>query len=115
MIESAVVVVRMKTGEDILGILCGESDGKIKLEWPHFAQLSADYSSLALLPYCALSDERYYEISLAETTFVVVAREDVSAKFFHAIQSALEEAVQPADSDPADLLTWSHLSTNTKH
>lgn len=122
-VEPVVVILKLTTGEEVIAIICGEDDGKIMLEHPHYIQYNHTHGTVAMLPFCALSDEKYYEIPKADTRFVVTANQDISSKFFNMVDSI--EAVQtrellefekPLDQLEAGLRQTTFIEGNdTKH
>jgi hypothetical protein len=83
--QPVVVVVRINSGEDILAILHGEFQGKVKLEHPHYIQFNPDRGTFVMVPYCPLSDEKYYQIAQSQIQFVVTANQQISDKFIKMI------------------------------
>ena len=94
--DDVVVIVRLNTGEDLIAILHGELDNKIKLEHPYFVKYSAAQGTVGMLPYCALSDETFYDIGRSRIEFVVLANEDISGKFLATLDIS-PEVVAPKE------------------
>lgn len=84
-VESVVVIVRMLSGDQILGIMLGDVDGKVKLEHPHFVKYNPANQTMAMVPFCPLSDEAIYEVPKKDVQFVVTANKEVTQRFFEAV------------------------------
>ena len=82
--ELCVVVIRMNTGEDVLAILLGEYDNMIKVEHPHYVKFDGRVG-IMLIPYCQLSDEKYYEIPKDRAQFLVTASRNVAYRYLDCI------------------------------
>jgi translation elongation factor EF-Ts len=54
-----------------------------------------------MVPFCPLSDETFFEMDVAETRFVVVASESISAKFI-----AMTNTIEPQQDDELDEPTY---------
>jgi hypothetical protein len=86
-IDDTVVVIRNNKGDDIISILCGEMNGKLKLEYPYFVKLEPHSGTFNMIPYCILSDEIFFELSTDNIEFVVPASDDISSKFLDMIDA----------------------------
>lgn len=121
--ETAVVVIRMNNGEDVLAILSAEFDGILRIEHPHFVKLNESTGTVSIVPYCGLSDERFYEIKTADTQFVVLASNEVTSKFFHIVNAAeakqtrsMLDYLEPLDQLEAMIDNKTYIDGNdTKH
>lgn len=120
--NDVVVVIRLQNGDDLLAIMQGELDGIVKVETPYYVRVSHSTSNVVMIPYCPLSDERYYEIKKDRIDFLVTANEDISSKFLKMIDSYEQvEAIKkqlPEDtvSEVEDLFAGSYIKgTDTKH
>ena len=82
--EVCVVVIRMNTGEDILAILLGESEGILNVEHPHYVKFD-NRVGIMLIPYCQLTDEKYFEIPAEKTQFLVTASRNVAYRYLDCI------------------------------
>ena len=83
-----VVVIRTKRGDEILAILNGEMDGIVKTEHPYYVRYNPATSNLAMVPYCPLTDEKYFEFNRDNIEFLVTANRDISAKFIRMVDAA---------------------------
>jgi hypothetical protein len=86
--QPVVVVVRLNSGDDVLAIIHGESQGKVKLEHPHYIRFNPERGTVAMVPYCLLSDEKYYQIPMSQVHFVVTANQQISDKFIKMINGS---------------------------
>lgn len=82
-----VAVVRLQSGEDVIGILCGDIDNQLKMEFPYFVVSSPTTSKLIMTPYCPLTDEIIFYINKSRVEFVVPASEDVSKSFLEMLNN----------------------------
>lgn len=96
-VESIVVIVRLLSGDQLLGIMLGEVGGKkVKLEHPHYVKYNPANMTMAMVPFCPLSDENVFEVPLKDVQFVVPANREVTQRFFEAVD--VLEARQHEDS-----------------
>lgn len=84
-VESVVVIVRLLSGDQILGIMLGDADGRVKLEHPHYVKYNPANMTMAMVPFCPLSDEHIFEVAKNEVQFVVTANREVTQRFFEAV------------------------------
>ena len=115
--ETIVIVIRFKTGEDILAIMLGEDDTHLKVQHPYFAKYGASESHILMIPYCPLTDETFYDIERSKIEFVVVAREDVTTRYLRTLVDIAIEAPQEDDDIKPEVL-WSRTyldGNDTKH
>lgn len=123
MTEDCVVVIRLENGDDLLAILVGELDGVIKVEHPYIVKMQPLSSSVMMLPYCALTDEVYFEIKRDKIDFVVTANNHITMKFLSMVDAAEQAVVEemlaevdPFDDLEADLQDMSYVKgTDTLH
>lgn len=85
MSAECVVIVRLNTGDDVIAIIAGEIDGKVRVEYPYYIRYNTGVGSVGMLPYCALSDEIYFEIDRSKIDFVVTANTDITSKFLRMV------------------------------
>lgn len=118
--KETVIVLRLKTGEDIIGILVGDKSNIIKVEHPYYAKYSINGGNVSMMPYCPLTDESYFEFKKDNIEFIVTAAEIVSIKFLkivHDVQIAqsqsLYETLEDISDDDINLVTTK--CDNTKH
>lgn len=83
--SACVVIVHLHSREDVIAILEGEMDGKIRVEHPYYIAFNPQSSSIVMVPYCPYTDEIYYHIDRSKVDYVVVANEDITRKFLHRI------------------------------
>jgi translation elongation factor EF-Ts len=101
MIDNCVVVIRTKSEGDVLAILCDSRDNKLKIQHPFYAHVNPASGNVTMVPFCPLSDETFFEMDVAETRFVVVASESISAKFI-----AMTNTIEPQQDDELDEPTY---------
>jgi hypothetical protein len=101
-----VVVIRTKDNDDILAILNGEQDGRVKIEHPYFIRVNPVNSNVAMTPYCPLSDERYFDLQREEIKFLVTANREITKKFLLMVDVADQELTEEilAEDEPLDEL-----------
>lgn len=96
-----VVIVRMHTGEDIIAIITGELDDKVRIEHPYYIRVNSTQGSVAMVPYCALSDEKFFQIDRSKIEFVALANNDISDRFLKMVDGIerirLEEILDEDD------------------
>lgn len=118
-----VVVIRTKDNDDILAILNGEQDGRIKIEHPYYIRVNPSNSAVQMMPYCPLSDERYFDLVKDEIKFLVTANREITSKFLKMVDiadQALQEEIlteeEPLDQLEAALLNKTFVrGSDTKH
>lgn len=118
-----VVIIRLHTGDDIIAIITGELDDKVRVEHPYYIKMNTSQGSVGMVPYCALSDEVFFQIDRKKIDFVAVANNDIADKFLKMIdsleQSRLNQMLE--EDDHADRLEVALLQKNfiegndTKH
>lgn len=116
--KDVVVIARMNNGDDVTAIIHGQRENKIKLEHPHFIRFNASQGSVAMMPYCVFSDERFFEIDTSRTEFVVVANDEISTKFLAMINAANQLRMPEPEEIPVSdrILPASVMQGNdTKH
>lgn len=84
--KDAVVVINLTSGDDVLAILHSQTRTKIKVEHPSFVTYKSSSTSIALQPFCPLSDEIFFEIKMSDVRYVAAAADHVAAKFIEAIE-----------------------------
>lgn len=122
-VEPVVVVVRLNTGDELLAILAGELEGKVKLEHPHYVKFNPTTGTVAMVPYCPLSEEKFYELWRVHCQFVVTAGREISQKFFAMVDTVeakqhreLLEFEEPLDQLEAAISENTYIPGNdTKH
>jgi len=83
-----VVILRTRSGEDVIGFLDQEQDGVVQVSHPHVTYIDPASSTLYMYPYCTLSSVIQYKFRSDDLLFVVEARSDVSLKFIQLLASA---------------------------
>lgn len=123
--NDVVVVFRTDTGEDLLAIIRGEFDNRVRVESPYFIRFNPATSNVAMVPFCPLSDERFFEFRKDKIQFLVTANREISLKFLRMIGAnnmpvAVAEPVID-QSDEEDLSEYPSSNstfiqgTDTKH
>lgn len=115
--NDVVVVIRMESGDDILAIMRGEFNGKIRIESPYYVKVTAASSNVIMMPYCPLSDERFYELNKDKIEFLVTANRDISIKFLKMLDTYDDVASYGPEEDDSDIdwLKSSYSKPTTKH
>lgn len=121
--SQCVVAFRLNTGEEMMGILVGVLDGVVKMEHPYYVTVNTLLGSVAMSPYCALTDETYFEFKEDQVTYLVTARDDIAIKFLNTIdeveyrktEAKIEELSQPdlVDEIEAMLRGKTYMQGNT--
>lgn len=101
MTEPVVVVIRTNSGEDLLAILNGELDGTLKVEHPYYVKTNPANGTIAMMPYCVLSNESYFEMKTSNVEFVVTAAPEITSKFLRMLDAA-EQVLQAKQEDDYD-------------
>lgn len=104
--NDVVVVIRLHNGDDLIAIITGELDDKIRVEHPYYIKYNPTQGAVGMVPYCALSDEIFFQIDRSKVDFVAVANNDISDKFLKMINSVdqLRYAQSMEDDEPIDRL-----------
>ena len=97
---NCVVVVKTKQGDEILAILNGEINGVIKVEHPFYIRYNPMTNNIGMTPYCALTDEKYFEFRRENLEFLVTASREIAQKFLRLVET--QEALVSHQSHPAD-------------
>jgi hypothetical protein len=99
-----VVVLRLESGDDVLAILDGESDGVVRVEHPYYIKIDQD--NVVMMPFCALSDEAFFEFKRDKLQFVVTANINITEKFLKMVDALEYAATVRAieEDDPYDAL-----------
>lgn len=116
MTDSCVVVIRFKGNEELLAILNGKLENKLKIEHPFYASISPTTGHVTMVPYCPLSDEKYFELDTSNIEFVVTASSDISTKFLAMVRT-LDTPTQELEEDDEEqyLLAQVLQGNKTKH
>lgn len=116
-----VVVIRLKSGEDVIGIIMGERDGKILLDNPYYAKYSMATGNVSMMPYCPLTDETLFSFEKDNLEFMVTAAASVTTKFISLIEyfqmsqekelaKALDDIIEPGFDNTIEI-----AGNDTKH
>ena len=103
--EDCVVVIRMKAGEEILAILVGELDNRVKIEHPYYVTVNAGSGNISMLPYCPLTDEYMFEINRSDINFLVTASEQVATRFISMVDATLSQPQLVGEDHTSDLIS----------
>jgi hypothetical protein len=82
---SEVVVLKLKTGDEILAILTCTSTDSVEVAYPFYAYLSIEKNSVIMYPYCSLSDVTHYSFKREECQYIVLASQKVATEFLKVI------------------------------
>lgn len=120
--NDVVVVIRLQSGDDLLAIMHSELDGVVKVEYPYYVRVSHSNSNVVMMPYCALSDEKYYEIKKDRIEFLVTANDDISKKFlamldsYEQVEAVKKQLPEETVNEVEGWFTGSYVKgTDTKH
>lgn len=95
-----VVVIRMHNGDDVIAIITGELDDKVRVEHPYYIKYNPVQGAVGMVPYCALSDEVFFQIDRSKIDFVAVANDDISSKFLRMVDAVDQSRyTQMAEAD----------------
>lgn len=83
-----VVVIRTKAGDDILTILDGVVDNQLLIQQPFYARTNMTTGSITMVPYCPLSDEKFFKVDQSTVDFVAPASDDVTLRYMALIASS---------------------------
>lgn len=115
MSDPCVVVIRTKSGDEIIAILTGKQDDQLRVDHPYYARFNFVTGNVTMVPYCPLSDEIHFSFITTDVQFVVTASEDISRKFL-AMVNASEATQDEEEEDDETYLPSQVLSGNTtKH
>lgn len=100
--DNYVVVFRRLSHElDIIGIIVGELNGMVRIEHPYFIKYDPTARNIMMMPYCALTDETYFEFKKDNIEFLATANPDVANKFLTLINtSSVRRQVEDEDFEP---------------
>ena len=125
--EDSVVIVRTKSGEELIALFVNTIDNleQLNLENPHFIRPDPRTGNVTITPYCIFSPEKFFTMKKDEVQFVVTARPEVARRFLVLIKEnesstlfePAENSPQEDTCDPAINLLRSFLlnSNTTKH
>lgn len=101
-----VAVIRLHNGDDLIAIIAGEMDNKLRVEHPYYIRYNPAQGAVGMVPYCALSDEIFFQIDRSKIDFIAVANNDISDKFLKMIDSVdqLRHTQAMEDDEPYDKL-----------
>lgn len=104
--NEVVVVIRLHNGDDLIAIITGEMDDKVRVEHPYYIKYNPAQGAVGMVPYCALSDEVFFQIDRSKIDFVAVANNDISDKFLKMVDSVdqLRYTQSMEDDKPLDRL-----------
>jgi hypothetical protein len=119
--SDCVVVIRLEDGDDILAIMHSELDGVVRVEHPYY--IKVDSSNVVMMPFCALTDEVFFEFKKEKIQFLVTANREITEKFLRMVDAmeyaATTKAIQedsPYDELQSMLRNKSFIKgTDTKH
>lgn len=120
MTEPVVVVIRTNSGDDVLAILNGKMDNTLKVQHPYYVKTNPASGTIAMIPYCVLSNEIHYEMKTDAVEFVVTAAPEITSKFLRMIDTA-EKVIQSQEEqtydDFAEALSYKNImdGNDTKH
>lgn len=89
MIEDSVVVIRIKSGPDVIGLFCGEDVKRhvVTLCHPHYTKIDNETDNLLLMKYCYLTEETYFEFNRNDIEFLALVKPSIEQYFKTMIMS----------------------------
>jgi len=99
--SQCVVVLRLENDNEVIGVLVGESDSIVKLEHPYTVYVDSLQQTVAMMPYCSLTDETFFEFKKSKLQFLVTASAPISNKFIKMINN-VSDAQDLVFEDEAD-------------
>ena len=120
MTEPVVVVIRNNKGDDVIAILNGKLDDTLKVEHPYYVRTNPASGTIAMMPYCVLSDETHFELKTHDVEFVVTAAPDITNKFLRMVEVAARiqtRAEEQTYDEFAEALSYKNImdGNDTKH
>ena len=112
--DGCVVIIRMKSGEEIVAILSGKMGDNIRIEHPYYANVNPMTGNVTMIPYCPLSEETFFELDTSDIRFLVTASEDIGGKFTRMVL-ATNSDTEHTEEDPTYIPAQVVLGNNTKH
>jgi hypothetical protein len=103
--NDCVVVIRLKSGDELLAILTGEIDNRVMIEHPYYVTVNPASGSVTMIPYCPLTDEIYFELSRPDINFLVTANQEIALKFSNMINSVNQEPEVIGEDRTSDLVS----------
>lgn len=103
--NDCVVVIRLKSGEELLAILTGEIDNRVRIEHPYYATVNPASGSVTMIPYCPLTDEIHFELNRSDINFLVTATEEIALKFSNMINAVTQEPEIIGEDRTSDLVS----------
>ena len=86
-----IFIIRLTDNNELIGYVEGIHDEKIKTIHLHYIKYFSDSHSLGLMPYCPLSDEIHFDISVSRVEFMVLPTKLVKKKYIDMIREGCEE------------------------
>lgn len=103
MTSPVVVVIRLNNESDVMGILDSTFEDHVKLEYPFTVFVNSETNSVAMFPYCTLSDEKFYDFKKSDFKFLVTASSEVATKFLKMVDSLEQEKIEYIIEETNDL------------
>jgi hypothetical protein len=105
--SQCVVVLRLENDNEVIGILVGENDSIVKLEHPYAVYIDNVQQTVAMMPYCTLTDETFFEFKKSKLQFLVTASTPISNKFIKMIESVSETQEDIFEDETEQYITQS--------
>ena len=96
--SACVVVIRTKSGDDLLAILVGELEGIIRTEHPFYVKYNVTQGNFTMVPYCSLSNETYFEFRQDSIEFIVTANFEITSKFLRMVDAYVQTCQEDVES-----------------
>lgn len=87
--EDYVIVLRTDTDhDDIIGLIIGNDVDVVRVQHPYYIKYDASAGNIVMMPYCALTDESFFEFKRERVDFLVTASKQVSTRFLQVLDRA---------------------------
>ena len=81
-----VVVLRLTTGDEVVGLLINDNADYIEIEQPFLIAYNRSLESIVLHPLCPWSDEKIFTIYQDKILYVVDCLEKIAVKYLNMIE-----------------------------
>jgi small nuclear ribonucleoprotein (snRNP)-like protein len=118
-LKDYIVVIRLESGEDIVGVLVGENEEVIKLEHPYYITYNTiSGSRVVMAHYCPFTDETLFEFKRSKLAFCVTASALITDRYLSLILDIERDELESTHTVNAeDPIEQSYLieGNDTKH
>lgn len=81
-----VTIIRLKDNIELISIIEGIHDDKLKTIHPHYIRFDSESNMLGIMPYCPLSDEIRFDIAVDRIEFMVEPKRIVRQRYLDMIR-----------------------------